>query len=667
MAQTILIVEDDPTQLRYLATTVRGLGYHVLSAKDGEVAHDLIDRRDQTIDLALVDLVLPKIDGFGVLGEIARRERPFPSIVLTMSGSVGTAVKAMRAGAADFVVKPVSPERLQISIENALKISTLSGEISRLFREEGGALQFSDLVAAAPAMRNVLDLATRAARSNIAVLLEGESGVGKEMIARAIQGGSDRAGRPFVAVNCSAIPANLVESILFGHEKRSFTGADAKHIGKFQEASGGTIFLDEVGELPLDIQAKLLRALQEGEIDPVGSKRPTHVKVRVISATNRDLAELVRDERFREDLYYRLNIFPIYVPPLRERREDIAELIDRTLRAALMAGANFSKCVLTGTDFSHTDLMGARFARADASKFSFERADLRGADLDRANLEAAECRHANFASASLQGANLSRARLQGANLRGAILHGANLGGADLQDAQISLGVSELPLDLQRVLRQHATWVDSFGAEGKRAELQGLDLSNHNLAGIYLSGADLRDCKFKGTNLSGCLMILADLNGADLSGDDLRNAELMGANLADANLRSARLTSAKLDPIEIKSGDRATGQARHASLALARLERASLTDASLKFANLSDANLHSATLDRTNMRGADLSGAVLDHAVLRQADLSESDLRDASFTGANLEGAKLRFAKFPVRALDDVRLQGADLTGTNLEG
>ncbi|MBM3505257.1 MAG: sigma-54-dependent Fis family transcriptional regulator [Alphaproteobacteria bacterium] len=329
MAHRILIVEDDPAQLRYLETVVRGLGYDTVTANDGQKAVELLQKTGgEGLDLALLDLVLPKIDGFGVLAEVARLERPIPTIVLTVSGGVGTVVKVMRSGAADFVVKPVSPERLQISIENTLKISTLSGEVGRLSRQMGGELSFADLIAAAPAMRNVVDLAARAARSNIAVLLEGESGVGKEMIARAIQGASDRSGRPFVAVNCSAIPANLVESILFGREKGSFTGADAKHIGKFQEASGGTIFLDEVGELPLDIQAKLLRTLQDGEIDPVGSKRPVHVNVRVISATNRDLAQLVREERFREDLYYRLNIFPIYIPPLRERREDVPMLID---------------------------------------------------------------------------------------------------------------------------------------------------------------------------------------------------------------------------------------------------------------------------------------------------------------------------------------------------
>ncbi len=175
-------------------------------------------------------------------------------------------------------------------------------------------------------MQRVIALGKRAAASNIPVLIEGESGVGKELIARAIQGESERAGKPFVVVNCGAIPENLVESILFGHEKGSFTGAVDKRIGKFQEADGGTLFLDEVGELPLDAQVKLLRALQDGEIDPVGSKKPVKVNFRLISATNRDMIQLVKDGKFREDLYYRLNVFPIWVPPLRERLDDVAEL-----------------------------------------------------------------------------------------------------------------------------------------------------------------------------------------------------------------------------------------------------------------------------------------------------------------------------------------------------
>jgi DNA-binding NtrC family response regulator len=208
-------------------------------------------------------------------------------------------------------------------------MSNLKTEVGRLKKKAAGQLSFDDMVANAAAMGPVVRMGQRAAASNIPVLITGESGVGKELLARAIQGASDRSGRPFVTVNCGAIPENLVESILFGHTKGSFTGATDNHLGKFAEANGGTLFLDEVGELPLDMQVKLLRVLQEGEVDPVGSKRPVKVDVRIISATNKDLAKLVADGRFREDLYYRLNVFPIEAPPLRERKEDIPALVQR--------------------------------------------------------------------------------------------------------------------------------------------------------------------------------------------------------------------------------------------------------------------------------------------------------------------------------------------------
>jgi DNA-binding NtrC family response regulator len=212
-------------------------------------------------------------------------------------------------------------------MQNLLKVNALTEEVKRLSQKLGRALNFDDLIASSPAMAHVVRVGRRAAQSNIPVLIEGESGVGKEMIARAIQGESDRRGKPFVAVNCGALPENLVESILFGHEKGAFTGATSKHIGKFQEANGGTLFLDEVAELPLDIQVKLLRALQEGEVDPVGARRPVRVNIRLISATNRNMIEMVKAGRFREDLYYRLHVFPIMVPPLRDRSEDVAELV----------------------------------------------------------------------------------------------------------------------------------------------------------------------------------------------------------------------------------------------------------------------------------------------------------------------------------------------------
>jgi DNA-binding NtrC family response regulator len=252
-----------------------------------------------------------------------------PTIVQTANGSIETVISAMRAGALDFVVKPVGAERLQVSIKNALRVDALEDEVRRMSKQAAGTLSFKDLASSSEDMERVVRLGERAAKSNIPVLLEGETGVGKEVIARAIQGASDRRGRPFVTVNCGALPENLVESILFGHEKGAFTGANEKHIGKFAEAHSGTLFLDEIGELPLEIQVKLLRALQQGEIDPVGGKRPVKVDIRLISATNQNLIELVKRGLFREDLYYRLNVFPISVPPLRVRRDDIPDLARR--------------------------------------------------------------------------------------------------------------------------------------------------------------------------------------------------------------------------------------------------------------------------------------------------------------------------------------------------
>jgi DNA-binding NtrC family response regulator len=248
--------------------------------------------------------------------------------VVTATGGIDTVVQAMQAGALDFFVKPAAPERIIVSIRNALSMGALRGEVDRLKKHQSGRTSFGDLIGASPVMTMVKRLGERAAKSSIPILITGESGVGKEVIARAVHGSSDRSGKPFVAVNCGAIPENLVESILFGHEKGSFTGATDKHLGKFQEANGGTLFLDEVGELPLDIQVKLLRALQESEIDAVGGKRPIKVDVRIVSATNRDLSLAVKEGRFREDLYYRLNVFPIEAPALRERKEDVPALVD---------------------------------------------------------------------------------------------------------------------------------------------------------------------------------------------------------------------------------------------------------------------------------------------------------------------------------------------------
>ncbi len=333
MAKTILIVDDDPTQRRLLQAVVEKSGFSTMQAGDGDAALDhALGPDGKQIDVVMLDLVMPGRDGMETLAELSKARPELPVIVLTGKGSIDAVVAAMQGGARDFVVKPASPERLIVSIRNALEINTLATEVKRLNKTTKNALTFDDLIGSAPAMRSVVAMGERGAKANIPILITGESGVGKEVVARAIQGASERTGQPFITVNCGAVPENLVESILFGHEKGSFTGANAKHLGKFQEANGGTLFLDEVGELPLDMQVKLLRVLQEGEVDPIGSKRPVKVDVRIISATNRDLAEQVREGAFREDLFYRLNVYPIDVPSLRERKEDIPALLEHFIK-----------------------------------------------------------------------------------------------------------------------------------------------------------------------------------------------------------------------------------------------------------------------------------------------------------------------------------------------
>ena len=342
MKINILIVDDDPVQRRLLEAAIEKFGYQSVSAEGGQEALDLLDEQD--FSLIILDLVMPELDGMTVLERLRKAESNIPVIVQTSQSGIDTVVSAMRAGAYDFAVKPVSPERLHVSIQNALTLNTLESELQRVKRSISGELTFKDVITSSPRMQKVIDLGKRAAHSTIPILLEGESGVGKEMIARAIQGTSNRRAKPFVTVNCGAIPDNLVESILFGHEKGSFTGATEKQIGKFQEANGGTLFLDEIGELSLDVQVKLLRAVQEGEVDPVGGRKPIKVDIRIISATNRSLIDMVKEGTFREDLYYRLNVFPITIPALRDHREDIPQLASHfTARFAAEEGRRHIK------------------------------------------------------------------------------------------------------------------------------------------------------------------------------------------------------------------------------------------------------------------------------------------------------------------------------------
>jgi DNA-binding NtrC family response regulator len=328
MAASILIVDDDAVARRLVENMVQKCGYETLVVESGDAALSMLTAPEApAIDALVLDLVMPGLDGMGVLAKIREAGLNIPVIVQTAHGGIDNVVSAMRAGAQDFVVKPVGIERLQVSLRNALNASALKGELQRIRHSREGRLTFADIITRSETMAGVLRTAQKAASSTIPVLVEGESGVGKELFARAIHGSGERKSKPFVAVNCGAIPDNLVESILFGHEKGAFTGATERHTGKFVEASGGTLFLDEVSELPLPAQVKLLRALQEGAVEAVGGRKPVKVDVRIVSATNRKLLERVKSGHFREDLFYRLHVLPLTIPPLRMRREDIPHLL----------------------------------------------------------------------------------------------------------------------------------------------------------------------------------------------------------------------------------------------------------------------------------------------------------------------------------------------------
>ena len=353
MAASILIADDDAVARRLVENMVQKCGYEAVVVDSGDAAVELLTGPDApVIDAVVLDLVMPGLDGMGVLAKIREAGLTVPVIVQTAHGGIDNVVSAMRAGAQDFVVKPVGLERLQVSLRNALNTSALKGELQRIRHSREGRLTFSDIVTRSDAMAAVLRTAQKAASSAIPVLIEGESGVGKELFARAIHGSGERKSKPFVAVNCGAIPDNLVELILFGHEKGAFTGATERHTGKFVEAHGGTLFLDEVSELPLTAQVKLLRALQEGAVEAVGGKKPVKVDVRIISATNRKLLDRVKGGQFREDLFYRLHVLPLTIPPLRARREDIPHLL-RHFLARFGAEENRTITGISGEAMAH--------------------------------------------------------------------------------------------------------------------------------------------------------------------------------------------------------------------------------------------------------------------------------------------------------------------------
>jgi DNA-binding NtrC family response regulator len=328
MPAQVLIVDDERNIQVTLAMALKGEQLAVETASGGREALEKIAALP--VDLVLMDVRLPDLDGLSVL-RLARETRPdLPVVVMSGHGTFDTVREAFKLGAVDYLEKPIEKEKLLLAVRNALSRRSLELENAELRREVGAG----EMIGAGPAMRRLLELVRRAAPSEGRVLVTGENGTGKELVARAIHQGSRRAAGPFVKVNCAAVPAELIESELFGHERGAFTGAVAARKGKWELADGGTLFLDEVGDMPPAMQAKVLRVLQEGEFERVGGSATLQVSVRVVAATNKDLPAEVKAGRFREDLYYRLNVVPIHAPALRERKEDLPELASRFLSEA---------------------------------------------------------------------------------------------------------------------------------------------------------------------------------------------------------------------------------------------------------------------------------------------------------------------------------------------
>jgi two-component system NtrC family response regulator len=330
MAGRILFIDDDRAGREVALFNLRKSGYDVVAASDGQ--EGLAAFSPEKFDLVVTDVKMPGVSGIDVLRRIRSQAPDVPVLVITAFGNVETAVEAMKEGAYDFIGKPFHRDQLLLSVGKAFERRRLAAEVHDLRIRASGVER--EIVGASPAMKQVLSIADRVAGSDATILITGESGTGKEVVARRIHVRSRRAEGPFVAVNCAAIPGELMESELFGHARGAFTGAVRDRAGRFRQAAGGTIFLDEVGEIPLQLQAKLLRVLQERSVDVVGGDHPIPVDVRIAAATNRDLPEKVREGTFREDLFYRLNVVEIRVPPLRERPEDIPPLVEHFMGEA---------------------------------------------------------------------------------------------------------------------------------------------------------------------------------------------------------------------------------------------------------------------------------------------------------------------------------------------
>ena len=317
----LLLVDDDANTLASLSRAFRLAGHEATVCDNAARAIDLL--RTEKFDLIFSDVVMPGKSGLEFLEEIKNAGVKSPVILISGQANIEMAVKATKLGALDFLEKPLSTDKLLVTVENALRLSRLEEENRELKRRLGK----HQLVGSGPAMKKLLRQIDRVAASETRVCILGETGTGKELVARAIHEKSPRRDAPFVTLNCAAVPAELIESELFGHEKGAFTGAAGRHVGKFEQAEGGTLFLDEIGDMPVAMQAKLLRVLEEGEVERVGGDKPIKVNVRVVVATHRNLEELVAQNTFRRDLFHRVYVFPLLLPPLRERPEDFAELI----------------------------------------------------------------------------------------------------------------------------------------------------------------------------------------------------------------------------------------------------------------------------------------------------------------------------------------------------
>jgi len=318
----LLIVDDEANTLASLSRAFRLAGHEATVCDNAAKGLELA--KAQTFDVILSDVVMPGKDGLSLLEDLKTQGVTTPVVMMSGQAHIEMAIRATRLGAIDFLEKPISTDKLLLTVENALKLKRLESE-NRQLRQRLGK---HEIVWKGDAMKRAMAQLERVAASESRVCIFGETGTGKELVARTIHERSSRVDGPFVTLNCAAVPAELIESELFGHEKGSFTGASGRHIGKFEQADGGTIFLDEIGDMPLNMQAKLLRVLEEGEVERIGGDKPISVKVRVVVATHRDLESRVREEKFRQDLFHRIYVFPLILPPLRERREDIPALVE---------------------------------------------------------------------------------------------------------------------------------------------------------------------------------------------------------------------------------------------------------------------------------------------------------------------------------------------------